>query len=42
MNDKTFQNDCCLKYRPDFLFDCGSYFLILEVLIANIHKIVKL
>lgn len=29
-SDKTFINDCCLRYRPDFLFDCGSYYLIVE------------
>lgn len=31
INDKSVANDCCLKYRPDFLIDCGSYFLVLEV-----------
>ena len=30
INNKQFQNDCCLKYRPDFIFDCGSYFVIVE------------
>jgi hypothetical protein len=29
--DKTFENECCLKYRPDFLIECGSYFIVLEV-----------
>ena len=28
--DKMITNECCLKYRPDFLFDCGNYFVILE------------
>jgi hypothetical protein len=23
-------NDCCFRYRPDFLFDCGTYFVVLE------------
>jgi hypothetical protein len=31
IQDKTIQNDCCNKSRPDFLIDCGSYFLVLEV-----------
>jgi hypothetical protein len=31
INNKQFTNDCCLKYRPDFLFDCNTYFVILEV-----------
>lgn len=31
IHDKMVINDCCLKYRPDFLFDCISYYLILEV-----------
>lgn len=26
-----FSNDCKLKFRPDFLFQCSGYFLILEV-----------
>jgi hypothetical protein len=30
IHDKQFNNECCLKYRPDFLFDRGSYFLIAE------------
>jgi hypothetical protein len=30
IHDKMITNDCCLKYRPDFLFDCGKYFLVLE------------
>lgn len=30
-NDKQITNDCCLKYRPDFLIDCNSFFLVLEV-----------
>jgi hypothetical protein len=31
IHDKQIKNDCCLKYRPDFLFDCDTYFVILEV-----------
>ncbi|HEY9704784.1 MAG TPA: hypothetical protein V6C58_20255 [Allocoleopsis sp.] len=31
IHDTSFKNDCCLKYRPDFLFDCKTYFVILEV-----------
>ncbi len=30
IQDKTFTNDCCLKYRPDFFIDCGSYVIIIE------------
>jgi len=30
INNKEFSNECCLKYRPDFLIDCGSYFIIVE------------
>lgn len=30
IQDKMIKNDCCLKYRPDFLIDCNSYFIILE------------
>jgi hypothetical protein len=30
IQNKSFTNDCCLKYRPDFLIDCGSYFLVVE------------
>ncbi len=30
IHDKQISNDCCLKYRPDFLIDCGTYFLIVE------------
>lgn len=29
-HNKQIKNDCCLKYRPDFLFDCGTYFVVLE------------
>lgn len=29
-HNKQINNDCCLKYKPDFLFDCGSYFVVLE------------
>jgi hypothetical protein len=31
VNNKTFTNDCCLKYRPDFLIDCDTHFLVVEV-----------
>jgi hypothetical protein len=31
IHNKAFPNNYNLKYRPDFLFDCGSYFVILEV-----------
>ena len=31
IHNKQFTNECCLKYRPDFLFDCKTYFLVLEV-----------
>lgn len=30
INNKTFENDCCLKYRPDFIVDCNTYYIILE------------
>lgn len=30
IQDKVLQNECCLKYRPDFTIDCGSYFIIIE------------
>jgi molybdenum cofactor biosynthesis enzyme MoaA len=30
IQDKVIENDCCLKYRPDFLIDCGTYYIILE------------
>ena len=30
IQNKSFTNDCCLKYRPDFLIDCGSYFIVAE------------
>jgi hypothetical protein len=36
-HNKQINNDCCLKYRPDFLFDCCSYFVVLEV-DENAHK----
>jgi hypothetical protein len=29
-HDKQITNDQCIKNRPDFLFDCNTYFLILE------------
>jgi hypothetical protein len=28
--DKVIPNNCCLKYRPDFLFKCDNYYIILE------------
>jgi hypothetical protein len=30
IHNKQFSNNLCLKERPDFLFDCGNYNLILE------------
>lgn len=30
-HNNQFSNDCKLKFRPDFLFQCCGYFLILEV-----------
>jgi hypothetical protein len=30
-HDKVVANNCCLRYRPDFLIDCGSHFVIIEV-----------
>jgi hypothetical protein len=30
VHNKQFKNDCCLKYRCDFLFDCNTYFVALE------------
>ena len=29
--DKSFTNDCGFRYRPDFLVDKGTFFLIIEV-----------
>ena len=29
--DSIFQENCTMKRRPDFLFDCDTHFLILEV-----------
>lgn len=37
INDKTISNTCCYKYRPDFLIDCISYFIVIEV-DENAHK----
>jgi hypothetical protein len=37
INNKQFQNDCCLKYRPDFLVECHTYYLIIEV-DENAHR----
>lgn len=30
IHDKQIVNDSCVRNRPDFLFDCGTYFVILE------------
>jgi hypothetical protein len=30
VHDKQIGNGSCVKYRPDFLFDCGTYFVVLE------------
>lgn len=30
-HNNQFPNDCKLRFRPDFLFKCAGYFLILEV-----------
>ena len=35
--DKLVDNGACFKYRPDFLIDCGSHFVVLEV-DENQHK----
>jgi len=37
INDKQIKNECCYKYRPDFLIDCNTYFVIVEV-DENAHK----
>ena len=31
IHDKQISNECCYKYRPDFIIDCLYYYLILEV-----------
>lgn len=31
INNKSFNNECCLKYRPDFLIELPRFFLIVEV-----------
>lgn len=31
IHDKTFKNNCCLRYRPDFIIYCKTFYLILEV-----------
>lgn len=31
IHDKIFKNDYCLKYRPDFLINCRTFYLIVEV-----------
>ena len=36
-HNKQFKNDCCLKYRCDFLFDCNTYYVVLEC-DENEHK----
>lgn len=30
VHNKQINNDCCVKNRPDFLFDCNTYFVVLE------------
>jgi hypothetical protein len=30
VHNKQINNDCCLLYKPDFLFDCNTYFVVLE------------
>lgn len=30
VHDKTVSNECCLKYRPDFVIDCVTYYIVLE------------
>lgn len=37
INNRQFENDCCLKYRPDFVMDCTTYYLIVEV-DENAHR----
>lgn len=31
IHDNQFPNDCSDRYRPDFLFNCNTYYIILEV-----------
>ena len=31
IHDKQISNECCYKYRPDFIIDCLYYILIVEV-----------
>jgi len=31
VNDKEFKNNCCLKFRPDFVLKFVSFYLIVEV-----------
>jgi hypothetical protein len=35
--DRMVDQGECFKYRPDFLFDCGTHFVVLEV-DENQHK----
>lgn len=35
--DCRVPNDCNLKYRPDFVFDCDTHFIVIEV-DENAHK----
>jgi hypothetical protein len=30
VQDKVVQNDCCVKYRPDFLIEYSNYCIIVE------------
>jgi hypothetical protein len=30
IHDKQVSNEYCNKYRPDFVFNCGEYFVVLE------------
>lgn len=30
-HNQQVSNDCCLRYRPDFVVDCSTHFLVLEV-----------
>jgi hypothetical protein len=31
IHDKVVQNMCCLRYRPDFVIDCNTFFIVIEV-----------
>jgi hypothetical protein len=30
-HNQQVSNDCCLRYRPDFVVDCSTHFVVLEV-----------